>query len=248
VIGNNADLAVGQRIADLRQQAGLRQEDLVNLLNTHGLDWTRTILSRVESGQRSLKATELFVVAQTLGISVDKLNPIFGLLPYEIEKKRAELRSAKSAEARASLRVSALKEELVPLILASEIRSGRSDYVVHGTPVQFVVMLMRDFYHRGECPFEEQTVNVNSILGFDQQEFLKLYQLHHGKLRNAGATLAQDVGLMKKNSYASNLRRMYKEFGKPYKSLFEKHYPLLRFVGDDEGPFVVDGLVVDDGG
>ena len=126
-LGMDPDAAVGQRVAELRKQKALRQDEFLALLAARGVDWTQTTLSRVEGGKRALKATEAFAVADALGVEVSQLNPAAGGLYYEIQSHRLKYREATAAARRAigsARRVRA--EGLVALNLANEIQSGRT--------------------------------------------------------------------------------------------------------------------------
>lgn len=61
-------VALGHRIADLRQQAGLSQEELGNLA---GMD--RRSIQRYESGQRDPRYSDLLLIAHALRVHVTDL-------------------------------------------------------------------------------------------------------------------------------------------------------------------------------
>jgi transcriptional regulator with XRE-family HTH domain len=63
--------SVGQRVRALRQERGLTQDDLAGRL-----ELGKSAVSRIESGERGLAASELAVLAGLLGISADWL--LFG--------------------------------------------------------------------------------------------------------------------------------------------------------------------------
>ncbi|CAE6887974.1 helix-turn-helix domain-containing protein [Paraburkholderia domus] len=56
------DVAVGKYIADLRDQAGLKQNELAKKL-----EWSAAVLSRVENGERPLSDDELGIVLRGIG-------------------------------------------------------------------------------------------------------------------------------------------------------------------------------------
>lgn len=135
------ETAIGQRVAHLRSERGLRQEDFLPLLEARGVKWTQTVLSRVEGGKRSLKATEAFAVADALGVSADLLNPVAGSLGYSVESYRLKYREAKGAAERAAGIAEQIKNQLVALWLANELSQGRADFTVYGTPGDFIALL-----------------------------------------------------------------------------------------------------------
>lgn len=59
---------LGEYIAELRDEAGLTQDELAV-----ELDMRQSAISRVESGQRSLTLQELGSYAEFFGVSVDRL-------------------------------------------------------------------------------------------------------------------------------------------------------------------------------
>lgn len=72
-LGQNA--ALGRKLACLRKKQGLTQRKLIYLLRSRGVIWTQPQLSRVESGNRVVRASELFHLADALGVSVSELAP-----------------------------------------------------------------------------------------------------------------------------------------------------------------------------
>jgi transcriptional regulator with XRE-family HTH domain len=62
------DWHVGTNIRFLRIQNEIEQQELANLV-----DMNKSQLSRVESGQRSLKLKEAVAIAKVLGVTTDRL-------------------------------------------------------------------------------------------------------------------------------------------------------------------------------
>ena len=62
------DLAA--KVLAARQALGLTQEALCERLNQRGLGWAQQTLWKVENCRRSIKATELYVLADSLGVDV----------------------------------------------------------------------------------------------------------------------------------------------------------------------------------
>ncbi|WP_285034586.1 helix-turn-helix transcriptional regulator [Mycolicibacterium sp. lyk4-40-TYG-92] len=137
----SADVALGARIAELRRQKQMTQEDFLALMAGSGFSWTRTVLSRIETGQRSLKAAELFAVAGALEIQVDDLNPAADALADAYKRQLGYYRRyvIRAADIERDVRES--RERLVAAALAIKLRSGSTAFVVHGTPARFIHIL-----------------------------------------------------------------------------------------------------------
>ncbi|MFC0247700.1 helix-turn-helix domain-containing protein [Citricoccus parietis] len=67
------DEGIGSAILAGRQMAGILQEELSERLAEMGLNWSRVTISKVERGERSVRATELPAVAAALNMTVDDL-------------------------------------------------------------------------------------------------------------------------------------------------------------------------------
>lgn len=233
----NPDLAVGERIAEVRRQKDLRQDDFLELLAARGVAWTRSTLSRIESGLRALKATELFVVADVLGISADKLNPESGSLPYAIQRQRTRLVEASSRADRSIKAAERARDGLVALLLVHELNSGKTSFVVHGTPAKFVDAVRYAAASEEENSpratssgelsrdVQQRWSKVHSLIGLDADEFEKI------SLRVAEQFV--------KNGESDNYDGIFEQ---TYDELFAKCFPDLKFVGNGDGPLYVDGL------
>ena len=57
---------VGPRVASLRQRNGLTQTDLMQLLNGHGIQITRTAITKLETGFRCVRDFEVVALAGIL--------------------------------------------------------------------------------------------------------------------------------------------------------------------------------------
>lgn len=137
----NTDVTIGARIAELRRQKGMTQDDFLGVMSASGFPWTRTVLSRIESGQRSLKAAELFAVAAALEIQSDDLNPVADALTDAYKRQLAYYRRHVDRAADIERDVRESRERLVAVTLAIKLRSGTTEFVVHGTPARFVNVL-----------------------------------------------------------------------------------------------------------
>ena len=223
-----ADRAVGDRIAETRRQKALRQEDFLEKLAVRGVSWTRTTLSRIESGQRALKAIELFTVADALGISADKLNPESGSLPYAIQRQRVRYREATNLAESSAKSAEWVREGLTALLLANEIRSGNTAFTVHGTPERFMFALGTSFFSDEQ---EFMVSEVQKVLGLDPGEFTQYHIEHQEKARS------RDEDTEHPDTLAET-----------YNRIFSEHFPELKFVGDGSEALTVDGLEIGDGG
>lgn len=65
--------AIGQKLRQLREQAGLTQEILSTRLQTNGCDITRSALAKIEVGQRHIYPDEIKTIKYILGVSYDDI-------------------------------------------------------------------------------------------------------------------------------------------------------------------------------
>jgi len=65
--------ASGHKIRELREQAGLSQEQLAAKLQLAGLNINQKAISRIETGERVVPDFELLYFADVLGVTVQKL-------------------------------------------------------------------------------------------------------------------------------------------------------------------------------
>ena len=82
---------LGRRLADLREERGLSQVDLAEQLN-----YSPSVLSRIESGQRGLGAGEALEFADFFGVSVESIlrHEEEGVLMLRADVDNAEVRGA----------------------------------------------------------------------------------------------------------------------------------------------------------
>ena len=64
---------MGRHLAQLRQDAGLTQEQLTARLQVQGCDLTRSALAKIEVGQRHLYPDEIKALTIALSIGYDQL-------------------------------------------------------------------------------------------------------------------------------------------------------------------------------
>lgn len=90
--GRNLKQHIADRVRLARKEAGFTQTQLATVLGLH-----RVAITNIESGQRDISATELVMLAETLGVSV-------GWLACEAETaKQTELSAWKAGYLEASL-------------------------------------------------------------------------------------------------------------------------------------------------
>ncbi|QSE90302.1 helix-turn-helix transcriptional regulator [Rhodococcus pseudokoreensis] len=70
---HHSDQEVGNKIVELRESLGMTQGQLAEQLRSRGLGWSQGTLSKVETGQRSVRLTEAPVVALVLRVRIDEL-------------------------------------------------------------------------------------------------------------------------------------------------------------------------------
>ena len=61
---------VGQRVMLLRKQKGIKQKDLVAMLQSRGMDICDASMSRLEGQTRKVQDYELPIIAEALDVSV----------------------------------------------------------------------------------------------------------------------------------------------------------------------------------
>ena len=64
---------INRNVRGLRSQAGLTQHQMVMNLQLHGMDISRVALCKAETGRRHLRADELVIIKEALGITFEEL-------------------------------------------------------------------------------------------------------------------------------------------------------------------------------
>ena len=64
---------IGKNIRDLREKAGLTQEQVAARLQISGCDITRSAVAKIEVGQRHLYSDEIILLKDILGVSYDEI-------------------------------------------------------------------------------------------------------------------------------------------------------------------------------
>jgi len=67
------DICIGANIRRLRIQRGLKQTELVSLLQLEGISMTREALVKIERGAQHIQASQLRAIRDALGTSYDEL-------------------------------------------------------------------------------------------------------------------------------------------------------------------------------
>ncbi|MDO3247973.1 helix-turn-helix domain-containing protein [Mycobacteroides abscessus subsp. abscessus] len=222
---DDPDTAVGQRIAELRAQKGMRQEDFLRLLDARGIEWTQATLSRIEGGKRALRATEAFAVADALAVDVSQLNPATSDLYYRIQQYRLRYREAKSAANRAVANMREIEERLLALMVAHEINQGRVKLTIHGTADDLISLLAQSVSQRPGGVYMPS--EGAALIGIDHSLAERDYQ----------DQVAEKYGPDEEPSDED-----YAEFwDAAYARAFSRIYPDITFVGGD-GAFAVEGM------
>ena len=73
---------VGKRIAELRKDRGMQQNDLAIKLQNYGVDIDKNAVQLLEHGHRYVRDMELYVIAKVFGVSMEDL---FAGTQFDIE-------------------------------------------------------------------------------------------------------------------------------------------------------------------
>lgn len=151
---STTDKTIGARVRAARIDAGIElQGDLVPQLREAGLPWSQGTLSRVESGQRSLKLTEAAILADVLRttlaalmgtpetddgatrwetfVGAERLAAVKRTADREYHEAAGRVRQAAAADPAFRERVKAYRERL----LATEVSRARRDAARDGDDV-----------------------------------------------------------------------------------------------------------------
>ncbi|MCI8804032.1 MAG: helix-turn-helix domain-containing protein [Oscillibacter sp.] len=67
------DISIGANIRELRKARGLKQTDLVGLLQLEGVPMTREALVKIERGAQHIQASQLRAIRDALQTTYDEL-------------------------------------------------------------------------------------------------------------------------------------------------------------------------------
>ena len=67
------DICIGANIRELRRQRGVKQTELVSLLQLEGVSMTREALVKIERGAQHIQASQLRAIRDALGVTYDEL-------------------------------------------------------------------------------------------------------------------------------------------------------------------------------
>jgi len=65
-LANGIDAAVGRRLREIREAAGILQEELAQMAFAYGFDWDRSTVAGIETGRRRLKLGEFLLLPHML--------------------------------------------------------------------------------------------------------------------------------------------------------------------------------------
>lgn len=91
---NSDDVSIGEHIASIRKDASLSRSDTVRKLQHAGVEMQPTVLWRIETGKRALRATEARALAEAFNVTLDDI--VFGT-----ENRERGRQEAKSIRTRA---------------------------------------------------------------------------------------------------------------------------------------------------
>lgn len=230
---------VGGRIADLRQQRALRQEDFLELLATQGVSWTRTVLSRVESGSRALKWTEGMAIAQVLGVDPSALGSESA--PTEIDMQIQTMRIKRSDALRRQQQATAdlkrINSGLSSMLLLAGLRSNATDveYNVHGSSAQFIYLLAAWFTDPvdGGWAYGENGYSTWTVTGDGRRKALEALGISLEEEFDDSV----DFDSAEESDAAENAH---------YREVLRQHFPNVTFTEAEPpgGTFAVDGIDV----
>lgn len=67
------DICIGANIRAIRIERGLKQTELVSLLQLEGVSMTREALVKIERGDQHIQASQLRAIKNVLGVAYDEL-------------------------------------------------------------------------------------------------------------------------------------------------------------------------------
>lgn len=67
------DICIGTNIREIRRQRGLKQTELVRLLQLEGVPMTREALVKIERGAQHIQASQLRAIKNALDATYDQL-------------------------------------------------------------------------------------------------------------------------------------------------------------------------------
>ena len=67
------DICIGANIREIRRRQGLKQTDLVGLLQLEGVPMTREALVKIERGAQHIQASQLRAIKYAQGTTYDEL-------------------------------------------------------------------------------------------------------------------------------------------------------------------------------
>lgn len=127
------DVEVGRRIEGIRVRRGMKQSDLAARLKSFGLPWSQRTVSRIETGERTLRFTESFKLASALSIDPEELAPEGVTVSLAFDRARRLLREASIDSWRAEWRLAQAFQSAQAWRLIYELSLGKTGpFIVHG--------------------------------------------------------------------------------------------------------------------
>ena len=135
---------IGVRVTQSRERQGWNQGELATRLEAAGLPWHQTTVSKVERGERPVRAVELPLLAAVLGVDPLALLPggrlggMLDRLDYALNTARVDAGSA----ALDYVRTSTVRDAVA--MLATLASNPAASYAVSSDPYVFAELLTRD--------------------------------------------------------------------------------------------------------
>lgn len=177
----NVDKLIGQKVVALRSTRKIGQKELLDRLSAQGIEWSQTILSKVENGSRPIRFVEALGLAEALGVLVTELRPAGDALERIQQRSRWALKQTSDGLQVATWEYTDAVGRAQAVQLARELNAGSTtQYSVHGSAKQFCDLVIID-------NDEEFTSDI------DIYELLKLIGIPEQAVDNAAAALSEQV-------------------------------------------------------
>lgn len=120
------DEQIGRAITEARNEAGLDQKQLSELLLELGLNWSQGTVSRVETGDRPVRLSEVAILQEALGVDANSLLSKNDIFQTALERADKQLKASNSKlrDARAAQEMAQFSADKVRLI--NYLATGRS--------------------------------------------------------------------------------------------------------------------------
>lgn len=140
-----ADVEIGQRLQQVREQQKLSQAQAVRALGEAGLVWSQGTLSKVESGTRPVRLAELPAIARALGVSQSELLAPEDPLSAALERMKVVESTAHEAYSDIRFRYLSAAATRRGIQLLIELAEGRpGPFTVSCSSARFLRECLRD--------------------------------------------------------------------------------------------------------